>query len=147
MSLIENKKARLNYEILETFSAGVELLGLEVKSLRAKLGTILGARVISRGGETYLMNMTIPAYQPNNSPKEYDPVRNRKLLLSKKEIAQIAEAELKKGLTIVPLSLYNKGRKIKVDIAIVRGKKKYDKREDIKKRDTARDVARELKDR
>jgi SsrA-binding protein len=80
-----------------------------------------------------------------NTPKDHDPVRNRKLLLTKKEIANLAENEGKKGLTIVPISVYNKGRKIKVEVAVVRGKKKFDKRETLKKRDTDREIRRTLK--
>ncbi len=149
MSLVQNKKAHLNYEILETFHAGIELLGLEVKSLRAGRGSLEGARVIVRGGEAFIVGMNIPAYQPSNlagGSADYDPDHTRRLLLTKKEIAELAQAEDKKGLTAIPLSLYNKGGKIKADIAVVKGKKKYDKREDIKKRDMARDVGRTLKE-
>jgi SsrA-binding protein len=89
----------------------------------------------------------IPPYQEKNTPKEYDSRRNRRLLLNKNEIRELADSENTKGLTIVPLSVYNKGTKIKLDIAIVRGKKKYDKRESIKKKDSMRDVARDLKNR
>lgn len=146
-TLVENKKAYFNYEILEKFEAGIELLGPEVKSLGNKRGSLEGSRVIARGGEAFLIGMNIPPYQPNNMPKDYDPLRNRRLLLTKKEIDVIGGAESKKGLTIVPISLYTKGRRIKVSIGIARGKKKYDKRESIKKRDTERDVAREMRER
>ena len=145
MSLIENKKAHFNYEILETLEAGIELLGHEVKSIRNKQGSLEGARVIVRGGEAFVVGSTIPLYQPKNTDASYVADRNRKLLLSKKEITHVAETESKKGLTIVPLSVYNKGRKIKVSIGIVRGKKKHDKRESIKKRETDRDIRRSLK--
>ncbi len=145
-TLIYNKKAGFDYEILEKYEAGVELLGSEVKSVRAKHGILLGARVIIRGGEAYLIGATIPPFQPANTASGYDADRNRRLLLTKKEIRLLSEIEDKKGLTIVPISMYNKGNKIKVEIAIVRGKKKFDKREDIKKRDTERDIAREFKD-
>jgi len=143
VSLIFNKKASFDYEIMEKFEAGIELLGHEVKSLRASHGSLDGARVLVRGGEAFLIGATIPQYQPNNAHAGYQTDRNRKLLLTKKEIADIARAEGQKGLTIIPISVYLKGRKIKVEIAIVRGKKKYDKRETIKKRDVERDVARE----
>jgi SsrA-binding protein len=146
-TLVENKKAYFNYEILEKFDAGIELLGPEVKSLKNKRGSLEGAHVIVRGGEAFIVGMHIPPYQLNNTPKDYDPIRNRRLLLVKKEIDAIAGAESKKGLTIVPISLYTKGRKIKVSIGIGRGKKKYDKRETIKKRDMERDVAREMRER
>lgn len=143
--LIQNKKAYINYEILEKFDAGIELLGLEVKSLKAKNGSLEGAYVTIRGREAFLLNMHIPPYQPANTPKEYNPYANRRLLLSKKEIMKLESVEKQKGLTIVPISVYNKGRKLKVEIAIVRGKKKFDKREDIRKRDTERDIQRTLK--
>lgn len=145
MSLIENKKVRFNYEILEEFEAGLELLGTEVKSLRAKRGNLEGSRVLVRGNEVYLVGATIPPYQAKNAPGGYDEARARRLLLTKKEISRLAGIEGQKGLTIVPLSVYNKGVKLKLSIASVRGKKKFDKREAIKKRDDRRRVERELK--
>ncbi len=145
MSLIDHKKARLDYEILEEYEAGIELLGGEVKSVRAKHGKLEGSHVIVRGGEAYIVGMSIPPYQPSNTPKEYDPARTRRLLLTKKEIGTLGEFESQKGLTIVPLSVYNKGRKLKVKIAVARGRKKYDKRAVLKKRDTERDIRRTLK--
>ncbi len=146
-SLIYNKKIGLDYEILETFEAGLELLGFEVKSIRSRQGSLLGSHVTIRGGEAYLIASNIPPFQEKNSPKDYDPRRNRRLLLTKEEIFKLASLEAKKGLTIVPISVYNKGRKIKAEIAIVRGKKKHDKRQDIKKRDTDREVRRDFSDR
>src|SRR3989344_3568363 len=140
--LLENRKARFNYELKEKFDAGIELLGHEVKSLRQKTGSLEGAYVIVRGGEPFLVNAYIPPYQPKNTPQNYDERRARKLLLTKKEIAELAVAESKKGLTIVPLSVYSKGRKIKVEIAIARGKKKFDKRETLKRRDAEREMRR-----
>jgi len=147
MSLIENKKAGLKYEILETFEAGLELLGTEVKALRAKLGSLEGSRVLVRGGEAYLVGATIPAYQVKNTSESYDAERNRRLLLKREEIAQLADAESKKGLTVVPLSVYYTKRYVKVRVAIVRGKGKADKREDLKKKDAKREAARILKNR
>jgi len=144
-ALIRNKKATLNYELLKTFEAGIELFGFEVKSLRSRQGSLKGGHVTIRGGEAYLIGVTIPPYQPLNAPKNYDPSRNRRLLLSKKEIAELAGLERQKGLTIVPISVYNKRQYLKLEIAVARGKKKYDKREDIKKRDTKRDLERTLK--
>ncbi|MSU55523.1 MAG: SsrA-binding protein SmpB [Candidatus Taylorbacteria bacterium] len=144
--LIQNKKAHFNYEILEKFTAGIELLGFEVKSIRGKNGSLEGAYVTVRGGEAYLMNVNIPPFQVGNTPKGYDPLRNRRLLLTKKEIALLASTESKKGLTIVPISMYNHGRKIKVEIATVRGKKQFDKRETLKKRESDRDISRIMKE-
>ena len=145
MSLIFNKKVSFDYEIMEKFEAGIELLGLEVKSVKEKHGHLDGARVLVRGGEAFLVGASIPAFQPQNAHAGYDSDRNRRLLLTKKELHDLAQIEGKKGLTIVPISMYNKSKKIKVEIAIVRGKKKYDKRETIKKRDTERDMARDIK--
>ncbi len=144
-NLLENKKASLNYEWLEIYEAGVELLGGEVKSLKNRLGSLDGARTLIRGKEAYVVGMFIPPYQASNLVGEYDPYRTRRLLMKKKEIAELEERLSQKGLTIVPLSVYNKGKLVKVKIALVRGKKKFDKREDLKKKEAKRDIARELK--
>ncbi len=144
-ALVQNKKVRLNYEILKTIEAGMELFGHEVKSLRNKQGSLEGAHVVARGGEVFLVGATIPPYQAANTPTSYDPERTRRLLLTKKEIGELAGSENQKGLTIVPISVYNSGRKLKLEIALVRGKKKHDKREDLKKRDARRDIERHMK--
>ena len=141
----ENRKARFNYEIIEKYETGIEFLGTEVKSVRGGQMSLEGAFVIIRGGEAFLINANIPPYQVKNSPKDYDPLRNRKLLLTKKEINELAGSEKNKSLTIIPISVYNKNRKIKVEIALVKGKKKFDKRESIKKRDVEREIRREVK--
>lgn len=143
--LIDNRKAHFNYEIIEKYEAGIELFGFEVKSIKNGRAILAGAFAIIRGGEAYIMNMQIPPYQMGNTPLDYDPSRTRKLLLSKKEIKNLSEMDSKKGLTLVPLSLYSKGRLIKVELAVVRGKKTYDKRETIKKRETDREINREYK--
>lgn len=143
----ENRKARFNYEFLEKYETGIELLGTEVKSVRGGQMSLEGAFVIMRGGEAFLINANIPPYQIKNAPKDYDSLRNRKLLLTKKEIKELSGSEKNKSLTIVPISVYNKGRKIKVEIALVKGKKKLDKRETIKKRETDREIRREYKGR
>src|SRR4051812_22469424 len=142
MALIDNQKARFDYVILEELEAGMELHGFEVKSLRAKQGSLKGARIVARGGEAYLVGATIPAWQVANAPKSYEPDRTRRLLLSQKEIAHIASAEGQKGLTIVPISVYNKGRRLKLGLAIVRGKKKEDKRHTIRAREEKRRIER-----
>lgn len=145
MSLVQNKKVLFDYEILEKFEAGLKLHGFEVKSLRNGQGSLRGAYIIVRGGEAFVIGMNVPPYQPANAPKEYDPNRPRKLLLNKKEIATLVGFEKQKGLTIVPLSVYNKNSKLKLEIVVGRGKKKYDKRETIKRRDTERDIGRRLR--
>lgn len=151
MNLIEHKKARLNYEILEELEAGLQLLGHEVKSLRARHGKLEGSHIVVRpsgragGHEAYIVGMSVPPYQPANVAKDYEPERTRKLLVNKKELAKLSDAEGQKGLTVVPLAVYNKGSKLKVRIAIARGRKVYDKRNVLKERDTKRDIQRTLK--
>lgn len=142
--LLANKKAKIRFQVVESYSAGMELSGNEVKSLRGKHGGMDGARVVVRGGEAYIVGMSIPPYQGENAGRKHDPDRPRKLLLSKKEIAELADAEGKKGLTIVPFEVYN-NRYIKVRIAIVRGKGQHDRREDIKKRETDIEIERVMK--
>jgi len=144
-AFVTNRKAHFNYEILEKLEAGIELLGHEVKSVKNAQANLEGAHVTVRGGEAYLVGATITPYQPANTPADYDPARNRRLLLTKKELADLEGKESQKGLTIVPISMYSKGRKLKLEIAIVRGKKKFDKRQTIKKRDSKRDIERTLK--
>ena len=142
---IQNRKARFNFEILETLEAGLVLHGFEVKALRAGKAKLDGAYVLVRGGEAFLTGATISPYQPANTPKSYDPERARKLLLSKKELAYLERETETAHLTAVPLRCYNENGKIKLEIAVARGKKKADKRETIKARDSKRDIERTLK--
>lgn len=144
-SYLDNPKARFDYEVLEKFDAGIELFGFEVKSVRAGRGSIAGTHIIVREGEVFIIGMRIDPYQPGNTDPAYQPDRTRKLLLTKKEIRELEETDSKKGLTLVPLSLYNKNGKVKVAFAVARGKKQFDKRETIKKRDTDRDLRRVMK--
>lgn len=143
----QNRKIRFEYEILEKHEAGIELTGMETKSVREGKMSLDGAFVIVRGGEVYLINANITPFQPKNAAEDYDPLRNRKLLLTKKEIQKLSSYEKNKALTIVPLAVYNKGKKIKLEVALVKGKKTRDKRETIKKRETDIDIQRTLKDR
>ncbi|HTR18669.1 MAG TPA: SsrA-binding protein SmpB [Candidatus Paceibacterota bacterium] len=145
MTVVENKRVGFDYTILEELEAGLELHGFEVKSLRAGNGSLKGARVVARGGEAYLVGASIPAWQVANAPKGYDPERTRRLLLSRSEIAHISSAEGQKGLTIVPLKVYNKGTRLKLLLAIARGKKKEDKRQNIRGREEKRRIERTLK--
>jgi SsrA-binding protein len=145
MALAENRKAYFDYEVMESLEAGIELLGWEVKSIRGGRASLDGAYVTIRGREAYIMQMSVPPYQPTNAPESYGPLRQRRLLLTRAEIQRLADIESKKGLTIVPLKVYNKGAKLKVEIAIVRGKKRFDKRQSIKKRETDREIRRTLK--
>lgn len=140
-----HKKAAFEYEFLERYTAGIELFGHEVKAVRAGRAALEGAHIIVRGGEAYLVGATIQPYQPGNVSEEYDPGRPRKLLLTKKELRTIESEEAKAGLTIVPLAMYNKSGKLKLDLAIARGKKRHDKRQVIKKREAKIEIEREIK--
>jgi SsrA-binding protein len=142
---IDNRKAHFNYSVEETFEAGIELMGFEVKSIKKGQGTLTSAFCIIRGGEAYIVGLHIPPYQPNNTSPGYDPDMTRRLLLNKKEIKRLADKDGMKGLTLIPLSLYSKGRNIKISIAVARGKKVFDKRETIKKRESDREISREYK--
>ncbi len=141
----ENRKAYFNYEVLDKYEGGIELLGNEVKAIREGKISFEGAFIIVRGGEVFLINANIQPYQVKNTNKDYDPLRNRKILVTKKEIRELGDTEKNKSLTIVPLALYSKGSKIKISFALMRGKKKFDKRETIKKRETDRIIRREYK--
>jgi SsrA-binding protein len=145
--LISHKRATFDYEILETFEAGISLLGTEVKSVRSGQGKLEGSYVVVRGKEAFLVGASIPAFQKKNAADSYDAERARKLLLTKKELANLEQKSERQGLTIVPTTLYNKGSKLKLEIAIARGKKKTDKRQRIQERDTKRDIDREMKQR
>jgi SsrA-binding protein len=145
--LIENRKVYFDYEVLEKFEAGLVLVGWEVKSLRNKRGNIAGSHIIIRGGEAFIVGISIPPYQAKNLPADFEENRTIKILLSKKEINYLAGKTHKTGLTMVPLKLYTKGRKIKMEIALVKGKKKFDKRETIKKREDKRKIERAIKSR
>lgn len=144
-TFVNNKKATFNFELLETLEAGISLLGTEAKSIRHNRGKLDGAFIIIRGGEAFLVGASVPPWQVANADKEYDAERPRKLLLSKKELARLYQQSEQQGLTIVPIKLYNKRGKIKLQIAVARGKKKQDKRESLKERDTKRDIERTLK--
>ena len=142
---IRNKRVSFDFEILETYEAGVVLFGHEVKALRAGKASLNGAYVVIRGGEAWLLGASISPYQVANIPKSYDPERTRKLLLKPKELAELEQKGEQQGLTIVAIKWYNSGRHIKLQIALARGKKKADKREKLKERDTKRDILRILK--
>ena len=141
----ENRKAYFDYEILEKFEAGLVLSGAEVKSIRGGRMNLTGSYINFHNGEPYLIGASIAPYQPKNQPIDYDPSRTRKLLFNKKEIDYFLGKIKQKGLTLIPLKVYNKGRRIKIEIGLARGKKQYDKRAAIAKRETAKKIERELK--
>lgn len=142
MRLVDNKKLGMTYTVTDTIQAGIELFGFEVKSLRQKLGSLDGARVIIRGSEAFLIGSYIPPYQTANTPKSYDPYRTRRLLLSKAEINKLGGLEQTKTLTLVPNSLYLTKNLVKCGVALCKKKNAGDKRENIKK-DIARRELRE----
>jgi len=144
--LAENKKAYYNYEILEKFEAGIALIGQEVKSLKTRGVNLAGNYVILKNSEVFWVGANIHPYQPKNAPPDYNPERSRKLLLKKSEIKYLIGKSKRKGLTLIPLKLYTtRSGKIKLEFALARGKKKFDKREKIKKREIERKIERVLK--
>ena len=143
--LAENRYAKFQYEILETIEAGIELLGTEVKSIRNRNVNIRDGYCSFRDGEILLLNVHISPHKNVGSFFNHDPLRNRKLLLHKKEIIRIKSNSEKKGLTIIPLSIYLKGSWIKLTIGVGRGKKLYDKRQFEKQKDIKREIKIALK--
>lgn len=139
-----NRKARHDYNILETYEAGISLTGTEIKSVRASKMNIKDGFVQARNGELWLENVNISIYDQGNM-FNHDPLRNRKLLLHKKEIRKITSSIQEKGITVVPLKVYLKQGFAKVLIGVAEGKKQYDKRETIKKRDQEREIQRIVK--
>jgi len=137
--VVKNKKAYFNYEILEKYEAGVVLLGLEVKSVRDGKVSINEAYAKLRDGEVWIINMDIAPY-PNATFDDYKPKRPRKLLLKRKEIKRLIGKMQEKGLTLIPLLVYFKRGIAKIEIALARGKRKYDKREKIKSREIEKDI-------
>jgi SsrA-binding protein len=145
--LSENKKAYFNYQILDKFEAGISLIGQEVKSIKGGGLNLAGSYVVLRKEEVFLIGAKVPPYQPKNAPSDYNPERSRKLLLKKAEIKYLIGKAKEKGLTLIPLRVYTVKGKIKIEFGIAKGKKKTDKRELIKKRETEREIQRELKTR
>jgi len=145
MQYAHNKTATFNYEVIDKYEGGLSLLGYEVKSVKNKQASLKGAYIVVRGDEVFLVGASIPPYQPKNTPEDYDSLRPRKVLVTKKEIKKLIDIEKTKGLTLIPISLYNKGRNIKLEFAVARGKKQFDKRETIKKREAKIEIDRTLK--
>ena len=144
-NLAENKKALFDYEILETYQAGLALFGFEVKAVMAGRANLRGSFVIIRGNEAFLMNADIAPYQAKNTPSWYEQSRTRKLLLKKNELAELAGKVSQRGLTLIPISLYTVRHKIKLSFALAKSRKKFEKREHIKERDFKKQKERILK--
>jgi SsrA-binding protein len=143
----DNRQARFRYEILETYEAGVELKGTEVKSIRQGKVNLRDGYALVRNGEVWLLNVHISPYDTASEYFNHDPRRTRKLLLHRQEIRKLIGKVEEKGLTLVPLKMYLKRGRVKVTIGLGRGKKLFDKRESIKEKDAKREMARMMKNR
>lgn len=141
-----NRRAFFDYEILETYEAGIELFGFEVKAVKTGHINLAGSYVVIKNGEAFLINATIPPYQPKNTPPDYDETRSRRLLLHKSEIKELIGKSAQKGLTLVPLRVYDKKSRVKLEFALARHKKKHDKRRVIKEREAEREIERGIKE-
>lgn len=139
--LVSNRKARHLYEILETYEAGISLQGCEVKSLRDREASLQDSYALVKGGELWLMNLHINPY-PQGNRQNPDPLRTRRLLMHRHEIVRLAGKIAQRGLTLVPLAIYLKGRRVKVALGLGRGRHAYDKKRVLKERDLKRDAAR-----
>ncbi|AFY73980.1 SsrA-binding protein [Synechococcus sp. PCC 7502] len=141
----DNRQARFNYEILEVYEAGIELTGTEVKSIKSGLANLRDAYGIVRKGEILILNMYVSPHKTTSLIFNHEPTRTRKLLMHKQEIRKLIGKVEQRGLTLIPLKLHLKNGWIKVDLALAKNKKLHDKREDIKKREDKRDIARAMK--
>jgi SsrA-binding protein len=141
-ALAYNRRIKFDYEVIEKFEAGLSLLGTEVKSVKAGNISLKGSFVTIHNNEAYLTNATIPPWQPKNTGEDYDPARPRKLLIKSSELKSIVGSKKTKGLTLVPIRVYNKGSRIKLEVALAKGKKKYEKKQAKKERDIQREVDR-----
>jgi SsrA-binding protein len=141
----DNRQARYLYEILETYEAGVELKGTEVKSIREGKANLRDGYALIRNGEVFLLNVHVSPHATAAQYFNHDPRRTRKLLLHRMEIRKLIGKVEQQGLTLVPLKMYLKRGRVKIDLALVRGKKLHDKREDLKRRQDKRDIERAMK--
>jgi SsrA-binding protein len=146
-SYAENRKARHDYEALQNYEGGLVLLGSEVKSIREGNAKLVGAYLKVMNGELWLIGAHIAPYSKDGREQLIDPDRRRKVLIQKKELRQLAEKSNEKGLTLVPFSLYPKGRRLKLSFAVCRGKKAHDKRDALRERDISRETHRILRGR
>jgi len=143
--IFNNKRANFDFELLERFEAGLVLTGTEIKSIRANHVSLQRSYVQARGNELWLLEANISPYEHGNR-ENHEPTRPRKLLLHRREINRILTNLAQKGLTVVPTRLYLKGGRAKVEVALARGKRKFDKRADIARRDSDRQVERALRE-
>lgn len=141
----DNRQARYLYEILETYEAGIELTGTEVKSIRMGKVNLRDGYALIRNGEAWLSNVHISPYEISGKYFNHEPRRNRKLLLHKKEINKLIGLLEQQGLTLIPLKMYLKGHWVKISLGLGKGKKLHDKRETVKRREDQREMARAMK--
>ncbi len=141
---IQNRKANFDYEIIDTFEVGIVLTGTEIKSIRLGKANLKDSYAIIKNNEIYLLNMHISKYDQGNI-FNHEETRTRKLLMHKKEILKLRDKLDLEGFTLIPIKLYFKGSKAKILLGLAKGKKNYDKREAIKKKDITRQLARDLK--
>ena len=146
-TLAINSRAKFDYDILKKFEAGIVLSGQEVKSVRGGNVSLKGAYATLHGEEVFLLNAHIGAYKKAGALVGYEPTRTRKLLLRRREIKELIGSIQSQGLTLIPMSLYTRGRRLKVELGLARGRKKYEKREVIKKRAVEREIRTALKQR
>ena len=144
MIIAQNKRAYFDYEILETYEAGIELRGFEVKAIKSGRINLAGSYAVIRDNQLWLLNADVPPYQPLNTPSDYNSKRTRRLLVRKAELKGLIGRIQEKGLTLVPTKIYTKHGRIKIEIGLAKSKKKADKREAIKKRDIEREIGRNL---
>ncbi len=143
--LSKNRRASFDYEFIKKYEAGLVLSGNEVKSIKSGQASLKGAFVTAKGGELFLTNANVPPYKFASNLRGYDPTASRKLLLHKREISFLLGKIKTEGLTLVPISLYTSRGRVKLSFALAKGRKKYDKREVLKKRDAQREMDRRLK--
>ncbi len=141
----ENRRVRFDYEILETFESGIALKGFEVKAVKSGRVNLAGSFALLKPDGLWLMNADIPPYQPKNTPADYDQKRSRRLLVKREEMRERIGKAHSANLTFVPVKMYNKRGLVKVEIAVAKPRKKADRREAIKKRETKREISRTLK--
>ncbi len=139
-TLAENRRVRFDYDISERYDAGIELKGFEAKAVVLGHANLAGAYAVVKENEVWLINCDIPPYQPKNTPPDYDSKRPRRLLLKREEIAELVGRTKEKGLTLVPIKIYNKSHLVKVELGLGRSRKKADKREALKKKATDREI-------
>ena len=142
--LVLNRKARYEYAVIEEFTAGMVLFGSEVKSIRSGNVTLSESFIFIKDGEVWIKNMHVAKYKQSHKLEVHDESRDKKLLLNKKEIERISKKVIDKGITIIPLGIFISNNKLKIKIAVAKGKKNWDKRETIKERDLKRELQRSL---